>query len=247
MPDWQQRQVWPSKLKTDYMSSAEIVPVITLDGPGGAGKGTVCLLLAEKLGWHILDSGSLYRLTALEALQKNVKDVSQLIEIAESMDIDYLPEGARLKILLHGRDVTEAIRAEAVGSRASEIATIGAVRRALLDRQRSFARPPGLLADGRDMGTVVFPRAQLKIFLTASPAERANRRYKQLKEKGIDANLHELVAELEARDKRDSERSAAPLKAADDAVLLDTTEMSIDEVVDQVLQMASERFGSKVV
>jgi cytidylate kinase len=247
MQDWQRRQDWPFKLKPDCMCSTETVPVITLDGPGGAGKGTVCLLLAEKLGWHILDSGSLYRLTALEALQNNAVDVSQLIEIAKDMDIDYQPEGARLKILLHGRDVTEAIRAEAVGSRASEIAAIAAVRQALLDRQRSFARPPGLLADGRDMGTVVFPQAQLKIFLTASPAERANRRYKQLKEKGIDANLHELVAELETRDKRDSERSAAPLKAADDAVLLDTTEMSIDEVVDQVMQMASQRFGSKVV
>ena len=229
------------------MSSTETVPVITLDGPGGAGKGTVCLLLAEKLGWHILDSGSLYRLTALQALQSNVSDVSQLIEIARNMDIEYVSDGTSLKILLNGRDVTEAIRAEAVGSRASEIAAVTAVRQALLDRQRSFARPPGLLADGRDMGTVVFPQAQLKIFLTASPVERANRRYKQLKEKGIDANLPKLVAELEARDKRDSERSAAPLKAADDALLLDTTEMSIDEVVDQVLQMASQSFGSKVV
>jgi cytidylate kinase len=229
------------------MSSTETVPVITLDGPGGAGKGTVCLLLAEKLGWHILDSGSLYRLTALKALQNNVSDVSQLVEIAKDMDIEYLSDGVRLKILLQGRDVTEAIRAESVGSRASEIAAIKAVRQALLHRQRSFARPPGLLADGRDMGTVVFPQAPLKIFLTASPVERANRRYKQLKEKGIDANLPKLIAELEARDKRDSERSAAPLKAADDAVLLDTTEMSIDEVVDQVLQMASQSFGSKVV
>ena len=225
----------------------EPVPVITLDGPGGSGKGTVCLLLAQKLGWHILDSGSLYRLTALESLSHNTDDESQLIEIAEKMDVEYTPAGGQLSILLGGRDVTEAIRAEAVGSRASEIAVLAGVRRALLDRQRSFARPPGLLADGRDMGTVVFPDAQLKIFLTASPEERAKRRYKQLKEKGIDANLPELVAELEARDKRDSERETAPLQAAEDAILLDTTAMSIDQVVDRVMQLASQRFGNNVV
>jgi cytidylate kinase len=226
---------------------SDAVPVITLDGPGGSGKGTVCLRLAGRLGWHILDSGSLYRLTALEALQKHADDESQLIEIAEKMEIDYVPDDGRLKVLLKGRDVTDAIRAEQVGARASEIAAIAGVRQALLQRQRAFARPPGLLADGRDMGTVVFPGAKLKIFLTASPEERAKRRYKQLKEKGIDANLPELVAELQARDKRDSERSVAPLKAADDAILLDTTEMNIDDVVNRVLQLANQRFGSEVV
>ncbi|NNL07040.1 MAG: (d)CMP kinase, partial [Gammaproteobacteria bacterium] len=215
--------------------------------PGGSGKGTVCLRLAGRLGWHILDSGSLYRLTAMEALQDKVVDEGQLIEIANKMEIDYVPDKGRLKVLLQGRDVTDAIRAEQVGARASEIAAIAGVRQALLQRQRAFARPPGLLADGRDMGTVVFPAAGLKIFLTASPEERAKRRYKQLKEKGIDANLPELVAELQARDKRDSERSAAPLKAADDAILLDTTEMGIDDVVNRVLQLANQRFGSEVV
>jgi cytidylate kinase len=225
----------------------DAVPVITLDGPGGAGKGTICLLLADRLGWNMLDSGSLYRLTALESLRKNAPDEAQLLEIAKNMDIEYVPDGDHLKVLLSGEDVTDAIRAENVGSKASEIAAIPAVRQALLERQRAFATFPGLLADGRDMGTVVFPHAQLKIFLTASPEERAKRRYKQLKEKGIDANLPELVAELKARDKRDSERSAAPLKAADDAVLLDTTEMSIDEVVNQVMQMARLSFGNKVV
>ena len=223
------------------------VPVITLDGPGGSGKGTVCLLLAEKLGWHILDSGSLYRLTALESLRNNVEEESQLVEIAENMDIEYVPEGSSLKVMLQGMDVTDAIRAEDVGSRASEIAAVAEVRRALLERQRAFARPPGLLADGRDMGTVVFPDAPLKIFLTASPEERAKRRYKQLKEKGIDANLPELIVELEARDKRDCERATAPLKAAEDAILLDTTAMSIEQVVDQVMQLASQRFSSNVV
>jgi cytidylate kinase len=204
-------------------------------------------MLAEKLGWNMLDSGSLYRLTALESLRKNMPNEVQLVEIAKNMDIEYVPDGGRLKVLLSGDDVTDAIRAEEVGSKASEIAVVPAVRQALLERQRAFATMPGLLADGRDMGTVVFPDAQLKIFLTASPEERAKRRYKQLKEKGIDANLPELVAELKARDKRDSERSAAPLKAADDAVLLDTTEMSIDEVVNRVMHMARECFGNKVV
>jgi cytidylate kinase len=223
---------------------ADKVPVITLDGPGGSGKGTICLELAAKLGWHILDSGSLYRLTALEALQKNISDERQLAEIAENLDVEYRCNEGQLQILLNNIDVTEAIREEAVGCKASEIAALPAVRAALLDRQRAFARTPGLLADGRDMGTVVFPDSRLKIFLTASAEERAKRRHKQLKDKGIDANLPQLVAELKARDERDTGRKTAPLKAADDAILVDTTNMSIDEVVNQVMQMASQRFGT---
>ena len=158
------------------MSSS--VPVITLDGPGGAGKGTVCLMLAKQLRWHILDSGSLYRLTALQSLRDGLAEESQLVEIAKDMDVEYVPDHGQLKVYLGGRDVTDAIRDEAVSARASEIAAMPAVREALLGRQRAFAVPPGLLADGRDMGTVVFPHAQLKIFLTASPEKRARRRYK---------------------------------------------------------------------
>jgi CMP/dCMP kinase len=218
------------------------VPVITIDGPGGAGKGTVSMRVAESLGWHILDSGSLYRLTALSALNDNEKDERSIAAIAKQLDVVYRPESQQLQILLQGQDVTDAIRTEAVGSMASVVAAMPGVRDALLERQRAFAQAPGLVADGRDMGTVVFPSAGLKIFLTASPEERANRRHKQLKDKGIDANLPELVAELKLRDARDTHRSTAPLKAATDAILIDTTTMDIDTVVNRVLQLASERF-----
>lgn len=218
------------------------VPVIALDGPGGAGKGTVSMRVAEALGWHILDSGSLYRLTALRALNDNVTAEHRIADIAKNLDVVYRPEAQRLQILLEGRDVSEAIRTETVGSMASVVAAMPGVRSALLERQRAFARPPGLVADGRDMGTVVFPSAGLKIFLTASPEERAKRRYKQLKDKGIDANLPELVAELKLRDERDTHRSTAPLIAATDAIMIDTTTMDIDTVVNRVLQLASQRF-----
>jgi cytidylate kinase len=220
------------------------VAVITIDGPGGAGKGTVSMRVAEALGWHILDSGSLYRLTALRALNDNVKDESRIAEIALQLDVMYRPQAQQLQILLDAEDVTDAIRTEKVGSMASVVAAMPGVRDALLERQRAFARAPGLVADGRDMGTVVFPSAALKIFLTASPEERANRRHKQLKDKGIDANLPDLIAELKLRDERDTHRSTAPLKAATDAILIDTTTMDIDTVVNRVLQLARERFNN---
>ena len=220
------------------------VAVITIDGPGGAGKGTVSMRVAEALGWHILDSGSLYRLTALRALNDNVKDESRIAEIALQLDVMYRPQAQQLQILLDAEDVTDAIRTEKVGSMASVVAAMPGVRDALLERQRAFAQAPGLVADGRDMGTVVFPSAALKIFLTASPEERANRRHKQLKDKGIDANLPDLIAELMLRDERDTHRSTAPLKAATDAILIDTTSMDIDTVVNRVLQLARERFNN---
>jgi cytidylate kinase len=219
------------------------VPVLTLDGPSGVGKGTICLRVAGELGWHILDSGSLYRLTALTAKRNSsLKNTQQLIEIAGNLDISYTAENERLKISLGAEDVTEAIRAEDVGVMASRIAAIPELREALLDRQKAFATAPGLVADGRDMGSVVFPHAELKIFLTASPEERAKRRYKQLKDKGIDANLPELVIELEERDRRDSTREVSPLVAAEDAVTIDTTDLGIEEVFSEVMHLVKSRF-----
>ena len=220
------------------------VPVLTIDGPSGVGKGTVCLLVAKKLGWHILDSGSLYRLLALSVGDDaDLGNVSQIADLARDMQIEYVTSGDALGIYLRGENVSEAIRTEATGVLASKVAAIPEVRQALLDKQKAFARPPGLVADGRDMGTTVFPDAELKIFLTASAEERAKRRYKQLKEKGISANLSQLTVELQERDERDSTRSASPLLAADDAIVIDTTILSIEQVCHQVMQLVEQRFN----
>jgi cytidylate kinase len=219
-------------------------PVVTIDGPGGSGKGTVSRLLAQRLGWHMLDSGALYRLVALAALRRDVSldDASALATVAAALDVRF--ESGSGRILLEGEDVTEAIRAEEVGQGASRVAALPAVREALLERQRDFRAAPGLVADGRDMGTVVFPDAEVKVFLTASLEERARRRHKQLIEQGVSASLDRLFRELEARDRRDQTRAVAPLKPATDAVVVDTTGLSIEEVLQGLERLVAQRKGS---
>ncbi len=209
------------------------IPVITIDGPSASGKGTVAERVAQALGFHFLDSGALYRLTALAAMKSGVAldNASAVAQIAAKLAAKFR-EGA---VWLADENVTDAIRAEAVGEIASQVAAIPAVRAALLDRQRAYATPPGLVADGRDMGTVIFPAAVAKVFLTASAAARAERRYKQLIEKGMSASLPALVADMQARDARDSGRAVAPLQPAPDAMLLDTTEMEVEAAVQAVL------------
>jgi len=221
--------------------------VICIDGPGGVGKGTICLALAKQLGWRILDSGSLYRITALQVLrlfpdsEVNSINPSQLYDIAINLDVNYTENDDELRITLGDEDITSLIRNEKIGALASQVAAVPDVRQALLERQRAFLKSPGLIADGRDMGTVVFPKSALKIFLTATPEERAQRRYKQLKDKGIDVNLASLVEELRQRDERDTNRQAAPLKPADDAIIIDTTTLNIEQVTEQVMLLVRQR------
>jgi CMP/dCMP kinase len=222
------------------------IPILTIDGPSGSGKGTICALIARELGWHLLDSGALYRLVALGAMRHGIEltDEAALATYAAELDVQFelQPDGSAPRILLEGEVVGDALRTESCGNAASKVAALGAVREALLQRQRDFQQPPGLVADGRDMGTVVFPQAGVKIFLTASVDERAQRRYQQLKEKGISANLPDLLTEIAERDARDAERSVSPLKPAADAVELDTTSLTINEVRDKVLGLCRERF-----
>jgi cytidylate kinase len=215
------------------------VPVIAVDGPGGSGKGTIAMLLANHLGWHYLDSGALYRLTALAALNAGVPhdDETALGSLAAGLDIRFETDGENTRAMLSGMDVSERIRLDDIGILASRISAYPAVRAALSERQRRFRQPPGLVADGRDMGTVIFPDARLKIYLTASPDIRAERRYKQLKEKGESVNLTRLFREIKARDSRDQSRSVAPLRPAEDAKIIDSTDMSIEEVFAKVVSM----------
>jgi cytidylate kinase len=220
------------------------VPVLTIDGPSGSGKGTVSRAVANALGWGLLDSGALYRLVALAGRHAAISldDAAALARVAQQFDIRFGSDpGGEQVVWLAGQEVTGAMRTEAAGNDASKVAALPAVRAALLERQRRFAIAPGLVADGRDMGTVVFPQAGLKIFLDASPAERARRRHKQLKEKGVAATLAALSLEIAERDQRDSTRAVSPLVASADAVPLDTTGMSVEAVVERILALARSR------
>ncbi|MES2821709.1 MAG: (d)CMP kinase [Pseudomonadota bacterium] len=221
------------------------IPVIAIDGPSGSGKGTVAGLLAKKLGWSLLDSGALYRLLAFAARNHGIDLTNEeaIKLLAAHLDVQFIAatDGQAQRIILEGEEVTDAIRNEQVGAGASLVAALPAVRDALLQRQRAFREAPGLVADGRDMGTVVFPDAPLKIFLTASAEERARRRFLQLKAKGDDVNLASLLDEIRTRDERDTQRAVAPLKAAPDAIQLDSTVLSIEQVLEQILREVALR------
>jgi cytidylate kinase len=221
------------------MTVRAVPPVIAIDGPAASGKGTVAAGVAQALRFHLLDSGVLYRLVALEALESGIDlaDRAALAKAAAGLDIAFTAG----RVTLRGRDVTDGLRSEAVSAAASRVAVHQDVRRALLERQRAFRRPPGLVADGRDMGTVVFPDALLKVFVTASPEERARRRHKQLIEKGISSTIEGLLRDIRERDARDASRTTAPLKPAADAVILDTTGMGIGAAIDFVLDLYRAR------
>ncbi len=214
------------------------IPVLTIDGPSGAGKGTVSRTVAKKLGWNYLDSGSIYRSLAIAVLDKGIDllDIIAITTVAESMLLEF-ECGDELIVKLNNVDITERLPTEKTGNTASIIAAYPEVRAVLLQKQKDFQKVPGLIADGRDMGTVVFPEASNKVFLTASSEERALRRYKQLKEKGNDANLAQITKEIEARDRRDQDRVAAPLKAASDALYIDSSHLSVDQVIEDVMKL----------
>ncbi len=223
-------------------------PIITIDGPSGSGKGTIARKLADKLSWHYLESGAIYRVLAFASLEANIDfgNVEQLITIAKALPVEFDSKDES-RILWSNQDITDVIHTEQCGNLASKIAAIPEIRAALLARQRFFCAEPGLVTDGRDMGTVVFPDAQLKIFIVAERAERAKRRYRQLKEKGINVSLESILSELAERDYRDENRLVSPLKPAQDAVLLDTTFLNIDQTFDQVMMWVQKAFGVSVV
>jgi cytidylate kinase len=224
----------------------ENIPVITIDGPSGAGKGTVAKIVAEQLGWNFLDSGAIYRVlsVAVQHHNINVEEEEAIIPLASHLDVEFkIVDDGEPRILLEGEDVTHTIRTEEVGAVASKIAAFPRVREALLRRQRAFKQMPGLLADGRDMGTVVFPDAPVKVFLTASAEERAQRRMIQLQQKGLDVNIGRLLADIRQRDERDQNRSVAPLVPAKGALLVDSTELTIEQVVEKILMFANEKLS----
>jgi cytidylate kinase len=217
-------------------------PVLTIDGPSGSGKGTLAQRMAQSLGWHYLDSGAIYRVLAQAAIKHktDLADEAALAKMAQTLDVVFELQADSLVVVLEGEDVSTLIRSEQAGNAASKVASLPAVRAALLQRQRDFCQSPGLVTDGRDMGTVVFPKAEYKVFLTASAEIRAERRLKQLKEKGIESNLSDLISEISERDERDSNRTVAPLKPAEDAILLDSTALGIDEVFERVSALCTD-------
>lgn len=222
------------------------IPVITIDGPSGTGKGTIGRLLAQSLGWHFLDSGALYRALAWLMRQKQIplEDEAQLQKVINQMRLEFnFLSGGEVRISLNDEDVTQVLPTEACGNDASKIGAVPHIRRLLLEKQRAFREPPGLIADGRDMGTVIFPDAKLKVFLSASPEIRAERRHFQLKAQGINVSLSDIKTELQVRDERDKTRSTAPLIPAPDAILLDTTSMSVSQVLESMRPFLLERFG----
>ncbi len=226
------------------ITAGQHAPVITIDGPSGSGKGTIALSLARRLGWHFLDSGALYRIVALIVVEQHIDldDTERLVHICETLEVVFEADVDRqVRVLLEGLNISQAIRREEVGNVASKVAAIPAIREALVERQIAFRQMPGLVADGRDMGTIIFPTAELKIFLTASTQIRAQRRYKQLKEKGENVNLARLFREIEARDERDRNRAVAPLRPADDAIILDSSSLSVEAVLGEIMKVVEGR------